>query len=83
MIAPLVGYGVRGAIWYQGERNANGAIAPLYGTQLSTLIGDWRTRWGQGDFPFYFVQLPNFHQPQTDRPGYSESTRPGFPRTGI
>lgn len=61
MIAPLQTYGIRGAIWYQGERNARSVeSARLYATQLSTLIQDWRQRWGQGEFPFYFVQLPNF-----------------------
>jgi len=38
----------------------------LYGDQLSTLINDWRARWGQGDFPFAWVQLPNFHKLQTE-----------------
>jgi sialate O-acetylesterase len=39
-------------------------MANLYGRQLATLIGDWRKRWGQGDFPFAWVQLPNFRTPQ-------------------
>ena len=64
MIAPLVPYGIRGAIWYQGERNSNGERSVLYGLQLATLITDWRARFGQGDFPFLFVQLPNFTTPQ-------------------
>lgn len=69
MIAPLVPYAIKGAIWYQGERNArNVETAELYRTQLPLLIKDWRTRWGQGDFPFYYVQLPNFKKP-TDDPG--------------
>lgn len=63
MIAPLAPYAMRGAIWYQGESNAGGE-AGLYGLQLRTMIIDWRTRWNQGDFPFLFVQLPNFHKPQ-------------------
>lgn len=64
-IHPLVGYGIRGAIWYQGERNANGRLSHLYGQQLQTLIRDWRDRWGQGEFPFAWVQLPNYRQLQT------------------
>lgn len=60
MIHPLVGYGIRGAIWYQGENNAGRSYSTIYGDQLATLIGDWRQRWGQGDFPFLFVQLPNY-----------------------
>ena len=68
MIHPLVGYGIRGAIWYQGERNSHSiSDGQLYGTQLNTLITDWRTRWGQGDFQFITVQLPNFKAP-TDQP---------------
>lgn len=62
MIAPLVPYALRGAIWYQGEANAGNA--KLYGLQLRTMIAEWRAAWGQGDFPFLFVQLPNFMAPQ-------------------
>lgn len=54
-IAPLVGYAMRGALWYQGEANAGNGIE--YRTLLPRLIGDWRKRWGQGDFPFLIVQL--------------------------
>jgi sialate O-acetylesterase len=65
MIAPIVGYGIRGAIWYQGENNAGATYAALYAEQLPLLIQDWRERWGQGDFYFGWVQLPNF-QPGTN-----------------
>jgi sialate O-acetylesterase len=65
MIAPLVPYAFRGALWYQGEGNA-GSLGHLYGPQLSTLIADWRTRFAQGDFPFAWVQLPNFMAPQKE-----------------
>lgn len=58
-IAPLVPYAIRGAIWYQGEANSALNKAPLYQLQLTTLITDWRTRWGS-EFPFAWVQLPNF-----------------------
>lgn len=54
-IAPLVGYAMRGALWYQGEANAGAGVE--YRTLLPRLIGDWRKRWGQGDFPFLVVQL--------------------------
>jgi len=64
MIAPLVPYAIRGAIWYQGEANAGRYNASLYGLQLSTMIANWRDVWGQGDFPFLWVQLPNFRAPQ-------------------
>ena len=64
MIQPLIPYGIRGAIWYQGERNSHGEPSALYGLQLKTLIEDWRVRFEQGSFPFFFVQLPNFLKPQ-------------------
>jgi hypothetical protein len=65
MIAPLVPYAIRGAIWYQGEGNA-GPAAKLYTQQLPLMIQDWRKRWGQGDFHFASVQLPAFKQPVDD-----------------
>ena len=58
MINPLIPYGIRGAIWYQGESNAERAYQ--YRTLFKTLIKDWRNVWDQGDFPFLFVQLANF-----------------------
>ncbi|MBP85779.1 MAG: sialate O-acetylesterase [Planctomycetaceae bacterium] len=65
MINPLIPYSIRGAIWYQGERNSKSvADGVLYAKQLKTLISDWRARWEQDDFPFITVQLPNFQAPQ-------------------
>ncbi len=62
MIAPLVPYALRGAIWYQGEHNtATEAKARLYFIQLPLLVEDWRSRWG-AEFPLAWVQLPNFEQ---------------------
>jgi len=58
MVAPLVPYALRGAIWYQGESNT--ARSAQYQALLVALIRDWRTRFGQGQFPFYLVQLANF-----------------------
>ncbi|HTY11463.1 MAG TPA: sialate O-acetylesterase [Bacteroidota bacterium] len=58
MIAPLLKYSVKGAIWYQGESNAGSPIE--YRELLPSLIADWRQKWGEGDFPFLIVQLPNF-----------------------
>ncbi len=60
MIAPLTRFPIRGAIWYQGESNASHERAPLYAHLFATMIQDWRHAWGQGDFPFLFVQLANF-----------------------
>jgi hypothetical protein len=60
-IAPLIPFALTGAIWYQGESNANPAErAALYDFMFGLMIRDWRERWGQGDFPFAWVQLPNF-----------------------
>jgi sialate O-acetylesterase len=63
MIAPLIPYAIRGAIWYQGEANAD--RAHQYQTLFPTMITDWRQQWQQGDFPFFFVQLANFMQSPT------------------
>jgi len=65
MIAPLVPYAVRGGIWYQGENNANKSFANIYALQMETMVKDWRTRFGL-DFPFAWVQLPDFRAPQKD-----------------
>ena len=58
MIAPLIPLAVRGAIWYQGESNAGRPVE--YRKLFPTMITDWRKHWGEGDFPFLFVQLANF-----------------------
>ena len=57
MLAPLIPYGIQGAIWYQGESNAGQAYQ--YRTLFPTMIRDWRSRWKR-DFPFLFVQLANY-----------------------
>jgi sialate O-acetylesterase len=67
-IAPLAPYAIRGALWYQGEANSTPAKAAFYDEQLALLVTDWRKRWGQGDFPFAWVQLPNFDGPGRDWP---------------
>lgn len=59
MIHPLIPYTIQGAIWYQGESNAGRAYQ--YRKAFPLMINDWRKRWGQGDFPFYFVQLASFN----------------------
>jgi sialate O-acetylesterase len=60
MIAPLAPYPIKGAIWYQGESNASVARAPIYARAFQGMIRDWRRVWGEGDFPFFFVQLANY-----------------------
>lgn len=70
MVAPLVGYGVRGAIWYQGESNSGEGLAYL--PKLKALVEGWRSIWNQPeDFPFYFyvVKLAQFHQPNDNPAG--------------
>ena len=58
MIAPLIPYAIQGAIWYQGESNADRSFQ--YRTLFPLMIRNWRCDWRQGDFPFIFVQLANF-----------------------
>jgi len=59
MINPAIPYAIRGVIWYQGESIVDGkAGVLLYPHVMETLIQDWRKLWGEGDFPFYEVQLP-------------------------
>jgi sialate O-acetylesterase len=68
MIAPLLNYRIKGVIWYQGESNADRPLE--YRELFPTLIRDWRNKWAQGNFPFLFVQLPNFMETQSE-PGES------------
>lgn len=63
MVSPIMKYGIKGALWYQGE--ANGGEGMSYANKMNALISGWRELWAQGDFPFYFVQLANF---QTSNP---------------
>jgi sialate O-acetylesterase len=58
MIHPIVPFAIRGALWYQGEGNRGDNM--LYFEKMKALIGGWRSVWGEGDFPFYFVQLAPF-----------------------
>src|SRR5262249_51271906 len=68
MIASIIPYAIRGAIWYQGESNAGRAYE--YRALLPTMIKNWRTDWKQGDFPFVIVQLAPFMKIQSE-PGES------------
>ena len=58
VLKPTIGYGIKGAIWYQGEANAGRAYQ--YRHLFPLMIQHWRDEWGQGDFPFYYVQLADF-----------------------
>jgi sialate O-acetylesterase len=66
LVAPLVGYGIRGAIWYQGESNEKDGR--LYQPKLESLITGWRKAWNQGDFPVHFVQLPGISKSTLENP---------------
>ncbi len=59
MIAPLLPYAIRGVIWYQGESNVSNPHQ--YQTLFPVLIKDWRTTWGQDEFPFLFVQVAPYY----------------------
>ena len=65
MIAPLIPYAIKGAIWYQGESNVGQAVE--YRTLFPAMITDWRKQWGRGDFPFLFVQVANYY-PRKPKP---------------
>jgi sialate O-acetylesterase len=64
MVHPLIPYGIRGVLWYQGEANAERAYQ--YRIAFPLMITDWRQHWGEGDFPFYFVQLASFNAANGD-----------------
>ena len=64
MIHPILPYTIKGLIWYQGE--GNNLRAYQYRFLFPVMIQDWRKNWGQGDFPFYFVQLANYKQPHPE-----------------
>ncbi|NQU20654.1 MAG: sialate O-acetylesterase [Candidatus Nealsonbacteria bacterium] len=64
MIAPLIPYAIRGAIWYQGESNCSRAFQ--YRALFPAMIANWRADWAQGDFPFGFVQLAPYRYGKLD-----------------
>jgi sialate O-acetylesterase len=67
LVAPLIPYGIKGVLWYQGESNV--PDSQLYATLFPAMIADWRQRWGEGNFPFLFVQIANFAgHPKEDWP---------------
>lgn len=85
MIAPLVGYPLRGILWYQGEGNAE--RPKEYETLFPALITDWRRRWREERMPFYFVQLAGFDskEPRADWAGLREAQTRALqlPETGM
>lgn len=67
MIAPVMQYGIKGMIWYQGESNRQ--EPQLYGKLFPVMVADWRKQWNQGQFPFYFVQIAPFGSTDKTRSG--------------
>ena len=63
-LSPLIGYGIRGAIWYQGEDNV--PRYDYYAPLMARMIMGWRKEWKQGDFPFYYCQIAPFAYDETD-----------------
>jgi sialate O-acetylesterase len=87
MINPILGYTIKGVIWYQGESNAD---RPTQYRQLfPLLIKDWRQHWGEGNFPFYFVQIANYNAadqgPAANWPALRDAQRKtlSLPNTGM
>jgi len=72
VLLPTIGYGIKGAIWYQGESNAGRAYE--YASLFPLMIQHWRDEWKQGDFPFYWVQLADYmaEQPQPGDSAWAE-----------
>jgi len=62
MVHPVVGYGIRGAIWYQGESNSEDP--KLYEKLFPAMVKEWRTEWGGKDFPFYYAQIAPYNYKQ-------------------
>ncbi|GAB3905241.1 sialate O-acetylesterase [Mucilaginibacter boryungensis] len=67
MIAPVMNYGIKGMIWYQGESNRQ--EPQLYAKLFPAMVADWRKQWSQGDFPFYYVQIAPFGSVDKTRNG--------------
>jgi sialate O-acetylesterase len=87
MIAPLIPYAIRGAIWYQGESNLDRAYQ--YRTLFPAMIANWRSEWKQGNFPFGFVQIAPYRYKGQNPENYPElceaqtMTLKSSPNTGM
>ena len=64
ILNPIIGYRIKGVIWYQGESNANRAHA--YREVFPLMIQSWQDAWKQGDFSFYWVQLADYQNEQDE-----------------
>ena len=89
MIEPLIPFAIKGAVWYQGESNED--RAEQYNLLLPTMIRAWRERWGEGNFPFGIIQLPNYRavKPEPEEAPWSfireaqRRTAKDAPNTGL
>jgi sialate O-acetylesterase len=87
MINPILSYTIKGVIWYQGESNADRATQ--YRRLFPLLIRDWRQKWAEGNFPFYFVQIANYSAadqgPAADWPALRDAqlSTLSLPNTGM
>jgi len=78
MIHPLIGFTIKGCIWYQGESNKN---APdLYEKLFPAMVKQWRTEWGQGDFPFYYAQIAPYDYNQAPPTSFNPKTNSAYIR---
>lgn len=84
MIAPLIPYSIKGAIWYHGESNTD--KPDLYKTLFPKMIENWRADWKEGSFPFYFVQIAPFkydEKTQSQRLREAQFFSLSVPNTGM
>ncbi len=72
MIHPLLGYGIRGVLWYQGEQNRPNP--QVYDRLMASMVSEWRKLWQCGDWPFYYVQIAPY--------GYHDTLGPAAPGAG-
>ena len=84
MLHPIVGYGMRGAIWYQGESNCG--EPDLYVKMFDKMVREWRAIWGVGEFPFYYCQIAPFRYGNLNSALLREAQSKGLkttPNTGM
>lgn len=78
MLSPVIAYGIKGCIWYQGESNYERASE--YTALMQKMVSSWRSLWKQGDFPFYYAQIAPFNYAQFHPKDYLEKYNSAFLR---
>lgn len=78
MLSPVIGYGIKGAIWYQGESNRDRPFQ--YKDLFEKMVSSWRTLWNQGEFPFYFAQIAPFDYKRYHSDNYLEKYNSAYLR---